>query len=186
MTQGHDPIFNENGNRQIVNRVKILGTSNQYPIDPDQPIYFNNSDLLISDFPASISARSSIKDYTWMKAYRSRSGTISGFKYTVLIHNGHWDGNMLVTYENMTTGAKAIYSNLNMFISGGETDYFDANNATKLFYSLKNWILGFGSNTYSISVTYPKSDKIFSLTLDDAHASDTDINGTFEYFAMKK
>jgi hypothetical protein len=181
----NDPIFDENGKLQTSSRIDIFGFLRQYSIDPDQPIYFDNSDSLISSFPTSIPAQSSIESFAWMRGYSFRSGTISGFTYNVLMHQGDWDGNMLVKFENTTTGAKAIYSNPNMFISGGTTNYFDANNATKLFYSLKNWILGFGSDTDSISVTYPKSDKIFSITVDDAHASDTDINGTFEYFAMK-
>lgn len=181
----NDPVFDENGNLQTVNRINVFGILRQYSIDPGQPIYFDNRDLLFSGFPPSIPSQSSIESYAWMRAYRFRSGTISGFTYNVLMHQGDWDGNMLVKFENTTTGAKAIYSNPNMFISGGKTSYFDANNASKLFYSLKNWILGFGSNTYSISITYPKSDKIFSLTVDDIHASNADINRTSEYFAMK-
>ena len=93
---------------------------------------------------------------------------------------------MLVKFENTTTGAKAIYSNPNMFISGGKNSYFDSNTASTLFYSLRDWILGFESNTYSIAVTYPKTDKILTLTIDDIHGSDNEIQTTSSYFRMKK
>lgn len=181
----NDPVFDENGNLQTANRINIFGVLRQYPIDPDQPLYFDNSDPLFSNFPASIPSQSLIESFAWMRAYRFHSGKIAGFTYNVLMHQGDWDGNMLVKFENTTTGAKAIYSNPNIFISGGKTNYFDANIATKSFYSLKNWILGLSSNIDSISITYPKSDKIFSLTVDDAHASNADLNKTFEYFTMK-
>jgi PKD repeat protein len=181
----NDPVFDENGNLQTANRINIFGVLRQYPVSPSQPIYFDNSDPLFSNFPASIPSQSSIESFTWMRAYRFHSGTISGFTYDVLMHQGDWDGNMLVKFENTTTGAKAVYSNPNMFISGGKTNYFDAYIATKLFYSLKNWILDFGSNTYSVSITYPRSDKIFSLTVDDVQASNADINSTTKYFTMK-
>ena len=121
-----------------------------------------------------------------MRAYSPRSGTISGFRYNVLMHLEYWDGNMLVKFENTTTGAKAIYSNPNMFISGGKTSYFDSNTASTLFYSLRDWILGFESNTYSVAVTYPKTDKILTLTIDDIHGSDNEIQTTSSYFRMKK
>ena len=181
----NDPINDEKGNLQTANRINILGEWREYPIASTQLIYLDNTDPLLLNFPSSIPAQSSIESHTWMRAYRSRSGTLAGFSYNVLMHQGYWDGNMLVKFENTTTGAKAIYSNPNMFISGGKGSYFDSNTASTLFYSLRDWILDFGSNTYSIAVTYPKSDKIFSLTIDDIHGSSDDIDKTSRYFAMK-
>ncbi|MFY9199787.1 MAG: PKD domain-containing protein [Methanosarcina flavescens] len=182
----NDPIFDENGNLQTTNRINILGNWSQYPINHAQRVYFNNTDPLLSGFPSSLRIQSSIESYTWMRAYSPRSGTISGFRYNVLMHQEYWDGNMLVKFENTTTGAKAIYSNPNMFISGGKTSYFDSNTASTLFYSLRDWILGFESNTYSVAVTYPKTDKILTLTIDDIHGSDNEIQTTSSYFRMKK
>lgn len=181
----NDPILDEKGNLQTANRINILGNWSQYPITPAQPIYLDNTDPLLLGFPTSLPAQLSIESYTWMRAYDSRSGTISGFEYNVLMHQGYWNGNILVKFENTKTGAKAIYSNPNMFISGGKTSYFDSNTASKLFYSLRDWILGFEPNTYSIAVTYPKSDKIFSLTVDDMACSSAEIDKTSSYFSMK-
>lgn len=180
-----DPILDENGNLQTANRINILGNWSQYPVNHAQLIYFDNTDPLLSGFPSSLPVQLSTESHTWMRAYSPRSGTISGFRYNVLMHQGYWDGNMLVKFENTTTGAKAIYSNPNMFISGGKNSYFDSNTASTLFYSLRDWILGFGSNTYSVAVTYPKTDKIFTLTIDDIHGSSDERSKTSRYFRMK-
>lgn len=116
----NDPIRDEKGNLQTANRINILGEWRQYPINPAQLIYLDNTDPLLMSFPTSIPAQSSVESYTWMRAYNSPSRTISGFRYNVLMHQGYSDGNILVKFENATTGAKAIYSNPNMFISGGK------------------------------------------------------------------
>ena len=79
---------------------------------------------------------------------------------------------LLVKFENPTTGARVIYSNPNMFISGGTSSYFDAQAATKLFSQTKAWIMKFAQNPSVLQITYPGSDKQLTVTIDDVMCAD--------------
>ena len=93
------------------------------------------------------------------------SGTISGLNYQVLMSTG--TNALLIKYENPTNGARVIYSNPNMFISGGSASYFNAQTATQLFLQTKAWVMKLAQNPDGIEITYPKSDKQFTITVDD-------------------
>jgi PKD repeat protein len=104
----------------------------------------------------------------------SGSGTIAGFSYQVLMSSG--SNALLVKFENQTSGARVIYSNPNMFISGGTSSYFNAQTATKLFTQTKAWIMKFAQNPSVLQITYPGGDKQLTVTIDDMMCADPSWN----------
>ena len=98
------------------------------------------------------------------------SGTISGLNYQVLMSSG--TSAMLVKFENTANGARVIYSNPNMFISGGTSSYFNAQTGTQLFSQAKAWLMKLALNQNGVSVTYPNSDKQLTVTCDDVTGAD--------------
>ena len=104
----------------------------------------------------------------------SGSGTIAGFSYQVLMSSG--SNALLVKFENQTSGARVIYSNPNMFISGGTSSYFNAQTATKLFTQTKAWIMNFSQNPSVLQITYPCSDKQLTVTVDDVECVNASWN----------
>ena len=111
---------------------------------------------------------------------RSGSGTVSNMNYQVLMNSG--SAAMLVKYENPTNGARVIYSNPNMFVSGGSASYFNAQQATQLFMQTKAWVMKLALNQNAVQVTYPKSDKQFIVTCDDVEAGDWEGTGMSTMF----
>jgi PKD repeat protein len=100
----------------------------------------------------------------------------AGLSYQVLMSSG--TKALLVKFENSTTGARVIYSNPNIFISGGTSSYFNASTATKLFTQTKSWIMNFSQNPSVLGITYPGSDKQLTVTIDDLECASWDAYTT--------
>lgn len=178
-----DPRLKEDGTI-FANRINILGKPSEDVIGNYSTISVDTDDLITNGMNNTYTSLGSTEKSTHMRAFNPDSGTISDFGYRVLMFNSK-DGDMLIKFENTETGARAIYSNENMFISGGSCNYFDRATATKLFQSVKAWMLGFDNNTYGISITYPKGDKQFTITIDDVLASDSEIAKVQPFFDME-
>ena len=167
------------------NRISILGKPSEIVISRYSTITVDNTDPITSGLSKSYKSIGTTNKSTSMRAFNPDSGSISGFKYKVLA-SVRKDGDMLIRFENTKTGARAIYSNENMFISGGSSNYFARDTATRLFQNSKNWILELDNNTYGISVTYPKGDKQLTVTIDDVIATDKEIPKVGSFFDMEK
>lgn len=178
-----DPRLKENGTISA-NRINILGESSEFLIDNHSKISVDISNPITNGMNSTYTSISSTEKSTYMRAFNPDSGTISDFEYKVLMSRAS-DGDMLIRFESTKTGARAIYSNENMFISGGSWNYFDRATATKLFQSVKTWMLGLDNNTYGISITYPKGDKQFTITIDDIFASELEIAKVQPFFEME-
>ncbi|MGE5473731.1 MAG: PKD domain-containing protein [Ignavibacteriales bacterium] len=166
-------------------RINILGgtaDSGYNLIGSASTINVDNTDDITNSLPSQFNPMGTTKKWSFFRSLTG-SGTISGFNYRVLMSTG--DCAMLVKFENPTTGARAIYSNVNMFISGGECSYFNTPTATKLFLLTKAWILKLGINEPRIQITYPNSDKQFTLTIDDVKAASGEPALTAPFFAME-
>ena len=179
-----DPRFNENDERMEMTRISLLGGYSQYSINPGQTIYIDNTDPLVSWMPSTYVVKNTVQDWMLMRSYTSNASTINNYYYTTLMSRGNRDGKMMIKYWN-NENSKVIYSNYNAFISGGQVCEFDPQTANHLFNSLKSWMLDLDPNTYGAMVTYPKSDKIVSNTIDDLYPKYADITSTSNYFAMK-
>lgn len=167
------------------NRISILGKPSEIEISRDSNLTVDNTDPITSGLSKSYRSLSTTKKSTYMRAFNPDSGNISGFKYKVLA-SVRKDGDMLIRLENKKTGAKVIYSNENMFVSGGSCNYFTKDTATRLFQNSKNWILELDNNTHGISITYPKGDKQLTVTIDDVIGADKEISKTRNFFDMEK
>jgi hypothetical protein len=167
-------------------RINILGKARYSPfntISNSSMVTINNNDNITNGLPSSFKPIGATKKWYFFRAL-SGSGTISGFNYNVLMSNGNCA--MMIKYENSTTGARAIYSNINMFISGGDCSYFNTSLATKLFLQTKSWLLKMQSNINDIEITYPRSDKQFTITFDDERASSAEGTRMDQMFNMEK
>ena len=180
-----DPRFNVGGSTSA-NRIVTLngGSPTKIMIGNCSTITIDPSDSITSGLASTYTPVGSTEKSTYMRSFNPDSGIVSGFKYKVLVSTC-WDGDMLIKFENNKTGAKCIYSNENMFISGGDCNYFDRATATKLFQQTKTWILGLDANKYGVSITYPKGDKQFTVTLDDMFAADWEIEDVQPFFEME-
>lgn len=178
-----DPRLKEDGTISA-NRINILGNPSEAVVGNYSTISVDTNDPITNGMNNTYTSLGFTEKSTYMRAFNPDSGTISDFRYRVLMFNSR-DGDMLIKFENPETGARAIYSNENMFISGGSCNYFDRASATKLFQSVKAWMLGFDNNTYGISITYPKGDKQFTITIDDVLASDSEIAKVQPFFDME-
>jgi hypothetical protein len=167
------------------NRIGILGKPSEIVISHYSAVTVDNNDPITSDLSKSYKSLGTTNKSTYMRAFNPDSGSISGFKYKVLA-SVRKDGDMLILFENTKTGAKAIYSNENMFISGGSCNYFEKKIATQLFHKTKNWILELDKNTYGVSITYPKGDKQLTVTIDDVMGADKEIPKARSFFDMEK
>ena len=166
----NDPSLDESENT-IEDRIDILGgtTYTTYnTIDGNSKINVTNTDDLTSGLPAQFSPIGAEAKWSFFRSLTG-SGAISDFNYNVLMSNG--DCALMVKYENPTTGARAIYSNADMFISGGTCSYFNAQQASDLFLKTKAWLLNMASNSGDIQVTYPNGDKQFTITIDDVEGA---------------
>jgi hypothetical protein len=175
-------------NESVVNnRITLLGKpvySANNTISSNCTITVNNTDVITSGMPPKFSPVLTKAKWYFFRSFGSETGTISGFNYNVLMHNGNCA--MLIKFENPKTGARVIYSNENMFISGGDWSYFNASLATKLFLQAKSWILKLAPNTYGVDVTYPNGDKQLTITLDDEQAATYEIPKVQAFFAMER
>jgi PKD repeat protein len=135
-----------------------------------------NTDPITAGLSASFVPVGTAAKTAEFRSLPAMSGTISGLNYQVLM--GTNTKAMLVKFENPTNGARVIYSNPDMFISGGTASYFNAATATKLFTQTKAWIFKFASNPNGIEVTYPNSDKQLTVTSDDEECTDYDVKIT--------
>jgi hypothetical protein len=182
----NDPSMLPNGSDAYDQRINILGSPTYSPynfINGSSTITVNNSDDITSGLPASFNPIGTTEKWSYFRAL-TNSGKISGFNYNVLMSNGNCA--MLIKYENQITGARAIYSNTNMFVSGGDCSYFNAQTATKLFLQTKAWLLKLGANKNGIEITYPKSDKQFTITVDDEEAAAWELTNMDAMFNMEK
>lgn len=189
-----DPRFNETTQFATVNRFTFFGNvsgagdATEYTVNAAQVLTVENNDSITAFMPSgSVTALTTTAKTTYMRKYNVNTGTTdSGFNYHVLIYKTSADQDMLIKYQNNTTGAKVLYSNADMFISGGQTNYFDRSTATHLFLNCKEYMLGTDDNTKQVQVTYPKSDKIFTITLDDMLGNlSNEEPRTAAYFEMK-
>ena len=135
-----------------------------------------NTDDITKGLPASFVPVGTAAKTAEFRSLPAMSGTISGLNYQVLI--GTNARAMLVKFENPSNGARVIYSNPNMFISGGTASYFNAATATMLFTQTKSWIMKFAQNPNSVEVTYPNTDKQLTVTCDDEMCTDYDVMAT--------
>jgi len=178
-----DPRLEEDGTISA-NRINILGNPSEAVVGNYTTIFVDTNDPITDGMNNAYTSLGSTEKSTHMRALDPDSGTISDFEYRVLMFDSR-DGDMLIKFENPETGARAIFSNENMFISGGSCNYFDRASATKLFQSVKAWMLELDNNTYGISITYPKGDKQFTITIDDVLASDSEIAKVQSFFDME-
>ena len=124
-----------------------------------------NTDDITNGLPATFKPVGTTSQSSIFRTFSTPNGTISGLNYQVLMSYGN--AAMLVKFENTSNGARVIYSNPNMFISGGTASYFDAQAASRLFTQTKAWIMKFAQNPSGVEVTYPNSDKQLTVTSDD-------------------
>ncbi len=178
-----DPRLEEDGTISA-NRINILGNPSEAVVGNYTTIFVDTNDPITYGMNNTYTSLGSTEKSTYMRAFDPDSGIISDFEYRVLMFDSR-DGDMLIKFENPETGARAIFSNENMFISGGSCNYFDRASATKLFQSVKAWMLELDNNTYGISITYPKGDKQFTITIDDVLASDSEIAKVQPFFDME-
>ena len=163
----NDPCLTPTGDTNP-NRITILGAGDSVSTSSSTTITVVNNDNITTGLPAlfnPVGTTSKTNEFRLM----SGSGTISGMNYQVLMSTGN--DAMLIKFENPTTGARVIYSNPNMFISGGTSSYFNAQTATQLFLQTKAWVMKLAENSNGVEITYPNSDKQFIVTVDDVEAA---------------
>lgn len=151
----------------------ILGNVVSGTTSSETTITVVNTDDITNGLPATFKPVGTASQSSIFRTFSTPSGTISGMNYQVLMSCGN--AAMLVKFENPSNGARVIYSNPNMFISGGTTSYFDAQNASKLFTQTKAWIMKFAQNPSGVEVTYPNSDKQLTVTVDDVECVPWDV-----------
>jgi len=169
------------------NRINLLSNpvySANNTISSKSTITINNTDIITGGMPSGFNPLSTKARWSFYRTFNSTTGVVSGFNYNVLMNNGNCA--MMIKYENPETGSRIIYSNENMFISGGNWSYFGAQLATKLFQQTKSWILKLAPNNYGIDFTYPNGDKQFTITLDDEQAASYEIPKVQAFFAMER
>jgi hypothetical protein len=180
-----DPSIKEDKSVKL-NRITILGKtadSNYNTISSASTIKVDNTDNITAGLPSQFHPVGCTEKWSFFRSFSNNAGTISGFNYKVLMSTG--DCAMLIKFENTTTGARVIYSNVNMFVSGGDCSYFDAATATKLFLLTKAWMLNLGINTYGAEITYPTNDKQFTISIDDVYATSIEPKYAKPFFDME-
>lgn len=170
----NDPCMAPDGtsSAQLTN---LLGSGVSASLDSSKTINVVNTDSITNGLSDSFNPVGTTAKTAEFRSL-SGSGTIAGLSYQVLMSSG--SNALLVKFENSTTGARVIYSNPNMFISGGTSSYFNAQTATKLFTQTKTWIMKFAQNPSIIGITYPGGDKQLTVTMDDVQCSSFDDHTT--------
>jgi hypothetical protein len=174
-------FFADPGNISILNAGKpswiTIGNHTVLKVDTNDSITQGLKDSYIS--------KGNLEKDTISRTFKTASNTYHGFEYRVLMTESSGNA-LLVKFENSQTGSKIIYSNPQMYISGGDCNYFDSVTATKLFLQTKAWILGLDQNNYGLSLTYPHGDKQITITLDDITATDWEKSCVQGFFDMEK
>jgi hypothetical protein len=165
------------------NRITILGTSVSVPVSNSTTITVVNTDNITNGLSMSFKPVGTSSKTTYMRSLNG-SGTISGLNYQVLMSSS--TNALLIKYENSTNGARVIYSNPNMFVSGGSASYFNAQTATQLFLQTKAWIMKLAQNPNGVEITYPKGDKQFIVTTDDVEAAEWETHTMDTMFNVEK
>ncbi len=162
-----------------------IGTWKGITLNAKAVLTVNNTDQITLGMGKSITSSSTVKQtYVNARRFTKTSGSGSGFKYVTLI-NAPNSNSLLVKYWS-ANGGKALYSNPQMFISGGSRNYFTQAVATKLFLNAKAWILGLDSNSYQVQVTYPGGDKQLALTFDDVYADSSSESSISSFITLEK
>jgi PKD repeat protein len=167
----NDPCMTPTGTSSI-QLTSQLGNGVSASIGSSSTITVVNTDNITSGLPTSFKPVGSTAKTAVFRSL-SGSGVISGLNYQVLMSSGSTA--LLVKFENPTTGARVIYSNPNMFISGGTSSYFTAQTATQLFTQTKAWIMKFAQNPNGLGITFPGNDKQLTVTVDDEQALSDDV-----------
>lgn len=174
----NDPCLTPTGTTNA-DRMKILGTGINASINDSSTITIVSTDNITNGLPASFKPIGTTAKTAEFRSL-SGSGEINGMNYQVLMSSGK--AALLVKFENPATGARVIYSNPDMFISGGTSSYFQAQTASKLFLQAKTWVMKLANNPSGVEITYPGSDKQFLVTSDDEEAVNwegTNMNAMF-------
>jgi hypothetical protein len=177
----NDPVLTPAGNI-TANRIPILGTSVSDSVNNSTTITVVK-DNITSGLNTSFKPVGNSSKTTYMRSLNG-SGTISGLNYQVLMSTS--TNALLIKYENPANGARVIYSNPNMFISGGSASYFNARTATQLFLQTKAWVMKLAQNPDGVEITYPKSDKQFIITIDDVEAAEWETHTMDMMFNVEK
>lgn len=167
----NDPCLTTTGSSSV-QLTSLLGNGVSTAISSASTVTVVNTDSITSGLPVSFKPVGGTSKTNVFRAL-SGSNTLNGLNYQVLMNSG--SAAMLVKFENPTTGARVIYSNPNMFISGGTSSYFNAKTATQLFMQTKAWIMKFAQNPSGVSVTYPGGDRQLTVTCDDEEATSWDV-----------
>jgi len=168
----NDPSMTPTGGASI-QLTNILGNGFSATTSSSSTITVVNTDDITNGLPASFKPVGTISKTAAFRSFSTPTGTIAGLNYQVLMNSG--SAALLVKYENPTTGARIIYSNPNMFISGGTSSYFSAQTASRLFTQTKAWIMKLSQNPSGVEVTYPNSDKQLTVTIDDEECTSWDV-----------
>ena len=168
----NDPCLNVNGGCSV-QLTGMLGNIVSGTTSSATTITVVNTDDITNGLPATFKPVGTTSQSSIFRTFSTPSGTISGLNYQVLMSRGN--AAMLVKFENLSNGARVIYSNPNMFISGGTASYFDSQTASKLFTQTKAWIMEFAQNPSGVEVTYPNSDKQLTVTVDDVECLPEDV-----------
>jgi hypothetical protein len=169
------------------NRINLLSKpvySANNTISSNSIITINNADFITNGMPNEFNPASTKPRWSFYRLFNSMTGIVSGFNYNVLMNNGNCA--MMIKFENPKTGSRVIYSNENMFVSGGDWSYFNAQLATKLFQQTKTWILKLAPNTHGVDITSPNGDKQLTITLDDEQAATYEIPKVQAFFTMER
>jgi len=166
----NDPCLTPTGTTSA-NRITVLGSGLSGTISSASTVTVINTDDITNGLPASFKPVGTTSKTSEFRTL-SGSGVSGGMNYQVLMSSG--SNAMLVKFENPTTGARVIYSNPNMFISGGTSSYFNAQTASKLFIQTKAWVMRLAQNPSGVEITYPNSDKQLTVTCDDEEATSWD------------
>jgi chitosanase len=178
----NDPCLTPTGNSSV-QLTDILGKSVSITTSNSTAITVVNTDSVTSGLPASFKPVGTTTKTSMFRSL-SGSGTIAGMNYQVLMSSG--TASLLVKFENPTTGARVIYSNPNMFISGGTSSYFNSQTASQLFLQTKAWIMKLAQNPSGVEITYPGSDKQFLVTVDDVEASEGESETMSPMFSVEE
>jgi hypothetical protein len=157
----NDPCLTPTG-KSGVRLTSILGNVVSATTSSTTNITVVNTDNITNGLAATFKPVGTASKASIFRTFSTPSGTIAGLNYQVLMSSG--TAAMLVKFENPSNGARVIYSNPNMFISGGTASYFNAQNASKLFTQTKAWVMKFAQNPSGVEVTYPNSDKQLTVT----------------------
>ncbi len=167
------------------NRFFWLGGLGQINVTAGSTLTINNADPMTSFMPASIISAATTSRWTNTRNFGAISGQNAyGYNYTELVyHNGDNTRCQMAKMWNDTTGARVVYLNPQLIVSGGDVSYFNATTSAKLWDNVKAWTLKLDNNTKHVSVTYPRGDRQFVCAFDDIDMAANPANMD-NFFAM--